>query len=87
VIAEGERAGTPYAGLAGLATPVVTGIDAADAAAPTMARHACTKTSTGHCIAGGQFCPQAAHGHAGNDSHGRKYVCKGNHTHPHWMLP
>ena len=49
--------------------------------------HPCTRTSSGTCIQGGQFCPQASYGHSGWDAHGRRYVCKGDHTHPHWMLP
>jgi hypothetical protein len=47
----------------------------------------CTRTSSGTCIRGGQFCPQASYGHSGWDARGRRYVCKGNHTHPHWMRP
>ncbi|MEP9363620.1 hypothetical protein ABLE68_11695 [Nocardioides sp. CN2-186] len=49
--------------------------------------HACTRTSSGSCIQGGQFCPQASYGHSGWDARGRRYVCKGDHTHPHWMIP
>ncbi|MGZ4498414.1 MAG: hypothetical protein ACXVWZ_13155, partial [Nocardioides sp.] len=49
--------------------------------------HACTHTSSGSCIRGGEFCPQASYGHSGWDARGRRYVCKGDHTHPHWMLP
>ncbi|MET0819378.1 MAG: hypothetical protein ABWY58_00310 [Aeromicrobium sp.] len=45
----------------------------------------CTKTSTGKCIKGGQFCPQAKYKKAGIDAKGRRYVCKGDRTHPHWM--
>jgi hypothetical protein len=45
----------------------------------------CTKTSTGKCIKGGQFCPQAKYKKVGIDAKGRRYVCKGDHTHPHWM--
>jgi hypothetical protein len=51
------------------------------------AHHACTKTSTHHCIQGGEFCPQAKYGKSGWNASGKRYVCKGNHTHPHWMLP
>jgi hypothetical protein len=49
--------------------------------------HPCTRTSSGTCIRGGEFCPQASYGHSGWDAHGRRYVCKGDHTHPHWMIP
>jgi hypothetical protein len=72
--------------MTGLGTALISGEAAAAAPAP-HARHACTKTSTGHCIAGGQFCPQASYGHAGYDARGRRYICKGDHVHPHWMLP
>ena len=44
-----------------------------------------TKTSTGTCIKGGQFCPKAKYKKAGIDAKGRKYVCKGDKNHPHWM--
>lgn len=49
--------------------------------------HKCTRTSSGTCIRGGEFCPQASYGHSGWDAKGRRYVCKGNHQHPHWMKP
>ncbi|NYD43208.1 hypothetical protein [Nocardioides panaciterrulae] len=51
------------------------------------AHHSCTQTSSGTCIRGGEFCPQASYGDSGWDARGRRYVCKGDHTHPHWMLP
>lgn len=51
------------------------------------ARHVCTHTSTGSCIRGGQFCPRAKYNKSGWDAQGRRYVCKGNRTHPHWMRP
>jgi hypothetical protein len=70
--------------LAGLVS-VPTAAGAAPASPST--HHACTHTSSGSCIRGGQFCPQASYGHSGWDSHGRRYVCKGDHTHPHWMIP
>lgn len=44
----------------------------------------CTKTSTGKCIAGGQFCPQKSYGKTGYDANGTAWVCKGDHAHPHW---
>lgn len=50
----------------------------------TVASHACTRTSSGTCIRGGQFCPQAKYGKHGWDAQGRRYTCKGSHTHPHW---
>jgi hypothetical protein len=49
--------------------------------------HKCTRTSSGTCIRGGEFCPQARFGHSGWDAKGRRYVCKGNHQHPHWEKP
>jgi hypothetical protein len=51
------------------------------------AKHACTTTASGSCIAGGQFCPQAKYGLSGWDASGRRYVCTGDSTHPHWMVP
>lgn len=45
----------------------------------------CTTTSSGTCIQGGQFCPQAKYGTTGYDANGRKYVCSGDTTHPHWQ--
>ena len=59
------------------------------AATPTKApsapaSHACTTTSSGSCIQGGQFCRQALYGQTGYDGSGRKYTCTGDHTHPHW---
>jgi hypothetical protein len=50
-------------------------------------KHACTRTSSGKCIKGGQFCPQSKYKKSGWDAKGRRYVCKGNRTHPHWMKP
>ncbi len=47
----------------------------------------CTKTSSGTCIRGGQFCPQASYNRNGWDAMGRRYVCKGDRQHPHWMKP
>lgn len=52
-----------------------------------LARHSCTHTSSGTCIRGGQFCPQRSYRKSGWDAKGRRYVCKGNRTHPHWMKP
>lgn len=52
--------------------------------APALAQHACTRTSSGTCIRGGEFCPKSKYGHAGWDAKGRKYICKGSHSHPHW---
>lgn len=49
--------------------------------------HPCTRTSSGTCIQGGQFCPQSKYGQSGWDAQGRRYVCRGNRTHPHWMRP
>ncbi|MCW2844411.1 MAG: hypothetical protein JWN22_2327 [Nocardioides sp.] len=73
--------------LAGL-TSVPTAAQAAPAhVAHARLTHACTHTSTGTCIRGGQFCPQASYGHSGWDVHGRRWVCKGDHTHPHWLRP
>lgn len=48
------------------------------------ATHSCTRTSSGSCIEGGEFCPQASYGHAGYDAQGRRYTCTGDRVHPHW---
>jgi hypothetical protein len=50
-------------------------------------QHACTRTSSGSCIQGGEFCPQSKYGQSGWDNRGHRYVCKGDHTHPHWKTP
>jgi hypothetical protein len=57
---------------------------------PTIAghhHHACTRTSSGTCIQGGEFCRQDEYGQSGWDAQGRRYVCKGSHVHPHWEIP
>jgi hypothetical protein len=51
---------------------------------PTPRTHACTTTSSGSCIRGGEFCPQADYGMTGYDANGTTYVCTGDRTHPHW---
>ena len=66
-----------------LVTVGLTGTSVATAPA-AVAKHACTKASSGHCIQGGQFCPKAKKGKAGWDAAGRRYVCKGAGSHPHW---
>ena len=77
---------------AAFTAPVTVAASGADAAtvvsgahAVSAGKHPCTHTSTGTCIRGGQFCPQASYGHAGWDAQGRRYVCKGDRVHPHWM--
>ena len=76
------------AALAGAAflVPVAPAVaHAGIAPAPSVAaRHACTHTSSGSCIRGGQFCSQSLWKKAGWDARGVRYVCKGNRTHPHW---
>jgi hypothetical protein len=84
---------------AALSVTALTGIGAAVAAPTTIAHanthavssvdrhHACTRTSSGTCIRGGEFCPKARFGHSGWDAKGRRYVCKGSHQHPHWEKP
>lgn len=54
----------------------------ATTAAPTT--HSCTKTSSGSCIQGGEFCRQALYGQSGWNASGTRYTCTGDHTHPHW---
>jgi hypothetical protein len=63
---------------------MVTAAPAAHAAPVVAQHHKCTRTSTGTCIRGGEFCPKKDYGHHGWDAKGRRYTCKGNHTHPHW---
>jgi hypothetical protein len=53
------------------------------AAAPPPAT-SCTRTSTGSCIQGGDFCPQASYGDRGTDADGDVYTCTGDRVHPHW---
>jgi hypothetical protein len=53
------------------------------APSPTV-DHACTTTSTGSCIRGGEFCPQASYGETGWDANGVAWVCTGDPVHPHW---
>jgi hypothetical protein len=53
------------------------------AAAPVQ--HSCTTTSSGSCIRGGQFCPQASYGKLGYDAGGDTHTCTGDATHPHWQ--
>jgi hypothetical protein len=57
---------------------------AAQAAAAQTATHACTTTSSGSCIQGGEFCPQASYGTYGWDGSSRRYLCTGDTVHPHW---
>ncbi|MCW2785546.1 MAG: hypothetical protein JWP74_2063 [Marmoricola sp.] len=61
--------------------------DGAHQAAPAHSMRACTKTSSGKCIRGGEFCPKAKYNKNGYDSKGRRYVCKGSRSHPHWEKP
>ena len=93
---------TVLAGAAALSLAALTGPGAAAAAAAALhpgphavsgvhglvdRHHKCTRTSSGSCILGGEFCPRADYGHSGWDAKGRRYVCKGNRTHPHWEKP
>jgi hypothetical protein len=59
----------------------------AAAAAQAPAAHACTTTSSGSCIQGGEFCPQASYGQFGYDADGTRYECTGDSVHPHWEGP
>jgi hypothetical protein len=63
------------------------GVASSYAAPAHSAKHACTHTSSGSCIRGGQFCPKAKYGKSGYSASGKRYVCKGSHSHPHWMIP
>lgn len=46
--------------------------------------HACTRTPSGACSKGGQFCKEALYGDSGWDASGAGYVCAGSRSHPHW---
>lgn len=73
---------------AGLVVSPATADSTPSGLAASSMGHACTRTSSGtSCIRGGQFCPQSKYGRSGWDAYGRRYVCKGNRTHPHWMRP
>lgn len=54
------------------------------APAPRPVQHGCTTTSSGSCMRGGEFCPQADYGMTGYDASGTAYTCSGDRTHPHW---
>ena len=69
------------------AAPAPAAAAAATDAAVTIHARPCTRTSSGTCIRGGQFCPRAKYGKSGWDARGRRYVCKGDRSHPHWMRP
>lgn len=56
----------------------------APAPPPPAPAPSCTTTSSGSCIRGGEFCPQADYGTIGIDAYGRQYTCTGDTTHPHW---
>lgn len=57
----------------------------ADSGHDLRSARSCTTTSSGKCIRGGQFCPKSKYGKSGYDAKGRRYVCKGDRSHPHWM--
>lgn len=63
---------------------VVRGAAAPVPSASTGGTHPCTRTSSGSCIRGGQFCPQASYGVVGYDGAGHRYLCSGDRSHPHW---
>lgn len=50
----------------------------------TPTTQSCTRTSTGSCIRGGAYCPQASYGQTGYDAYGNRYVCTGDASHPRW---
>jgi hypothetical protein len=79
-----------FLGLTSVGTPAqaaAAGVAQASAASVSQTMRPCTRTSSGSCIRGGQFCPRAKYGKSGWDARGRRYVCKGNRSHPHWMKP
>jgi Protein of unknown function (DUF1524) len=57
--------------------------DGSSSAPPSGGSHKCTRTSTGNCIKGGEFCPAADNGQTGYDANGQPWVCK----HGHWESP
>jgi hypothetical protein len=67
-----------------LVAPVTSGSALAKVPDTAFAKHPCTKTSSGTCIQGGEFCPQSKYGQYGWDAAGRRYKCRGDHEHPHW---
>ena len=76
------------AGFAAPSAALAAPTNAADAARATVAaKHACTKKPNGACITRGQVCPRAKKGHVGWDNRGRKNICRGAGTHPHWRKP
>jgi hypothetical protein len=64
--------------------PAVAAASPAHVSIAAHHHHKCTRTSSGSCIRGGEFCPQAKYGKHGWDAKGRRYTCKGSHSHPHW---
>ena len=72
-----------------LASGLVSGVTASSSVAAEVhtAKHACTKTASGTCIKGGQFCPKKKYKKSGWDAKGRRYVCKGSRSHPRWLKP
>jgi hypothetical protein len=71
----------------GLVAVPVTSASAAPATHSYVEHHRCTRTSSGTCIQGGEFCKQSEYGQKGYDANGRKYICKGSRVHPHWEKP
>jgi hypothetical protein len=53
------------------------------ASSKPVATHACTTTSSGSCIRGGEFCPDSKDGQYGYDAVGRQYFCSDKH----WRVP
>lgn len=74
---------TPAPSTPAPSTPTTTPSPTEPTPSPTPS-HACTTTSSGSCIRGGAFCPQASYGQVGYDAYGNQYVCSGDRTHPHW---
>lgn len=66
------------------AQPHTTTATHTQAPPPAPVQHGCTTTSSGSCIRGGEFCPQASYGMTGYDADGTAYICTGDRTHPHW---
>jgi hypothetical protein len=63
--------------------PKATATHTSKPASQAPVTYACTTTSSGTCIKGGQFCPNAKDGQYGYDGEGRTYICRDDH----WRVP
>lgn len=82
VLSESPSGGTPA--MPGTRVNIVVSVLRAPPPPPPPPAPSCTTTSSGTCIRGGEFCPQASYGMTGYDANGTPYTCTGDTTHPHW---